>query len=156
LLGSGAKLAGMKTNPGMVVGAAVLIVATALVTWLIARTRASCGDFLVYDNLDKGFYSLVIKEQTVGQSQSDELKKYLGTLKKPENKGKVAFCFTYVPKSGNNDQSWQDGFPNQTDCPKEDDPTNGTQPIDTNMSVLSHKIYSIRACDIEKVIEKIK
>ena len=147
----------MKTIPGIVVGALVLVGATALVTSLILHALISCDALPVYDKLDHGFYGLVIKEQTVTGSQSDQLKTYLGTLKKPENEGRVAFCFAFTPKPGSGETPWQDGFPDpQKNCPIEGSPTSGQWEPNPSMSVLSHKIYSVSACDIENVIKAIK
>ena len=145
----------MKTNPGMAARALVLVVATALVTWLIVRALGSCANYPVYDNLNDGFYSLVInvKKGAVTEAQATKLQSTLAGLKNGAKEDKLAFCFNYNPEIIN--KPWHDGYPNTGECPVENSPT--THPGNNiNMSVLSHKIYSVRACDIEQVIDAIK
>jgi hypothetical protein len=145
----------MKISPGMaVVGAIVLAVATALITRWRVHALDSCDNIRAYDNLNEGFYSLVIKKQPVTDGQLRALKKALGKLEKDPKK--LTYCFWFNPAFASNEQAWHDGYPYSEKCPIDDSPM--TQPASnyTNMSVLSHKIYSVNACDIEKVIDAIK
>jgi hypothetical protein len=95
----------------------------------------------------------VIKGRVITKQQSDDLKARLADLKKSGKPDQLAFCFVYNP--GTTD-GWSDSYPGDKKCPKEDSPTSGTEDNNMNWSVLSHKIYSIRACDIELISDAIK
>ena len=140
----------MKTIPG-IVGPAVLVVATALVTWFVITkkefgSRVDLGD---WDKLDNAFYSLVVRGRDV---DLDALKQALADAK--GSTSELAYCFSDVDKQGV--ERWHDEYPEATKCRKEDSPNESTDIGQPSMSVLSHKIYSISARDIERVRNAIK
>jgi hypothetical protein len=131
----------------------VLVVATSLVTWYTVThpKSVSCLKLEDYDTLDRGFYSVVVKGRSLPNGW-DAFEAILNDVRKGNSihVQKSTFCFFYTDSQGTH----HDEEPPGNGCPNEDSPLTQGGP-NPSMSVLSHKIYSIRASDIEEVSQAI-
>lgn len=145
----------MKTIPG-IVGAVALVAVTALVTWQVAAKW--CPGKRVA--LQKSFYGLVVQKAEFKKSR-DAFEGALRNVNEADAAScqsadlstcGTSYCFWYIdPNDPKNDKSYVHGPRVNVDNGKiEVVAANCTKPA-PNMSVLSHKIYSIRPCDVANV-----